>query len=46
MDGLVVASFNVHGGVDGFGRPFDVIAACGELDADLVVLQESWSPAP
>jgi endonuclease/exonuclease/phosphatase family metal-dependent hydrolase len=45
MDGVVVASFNVHGGVDGFGRPFDVIAACAELDADLVVLQESWSPA-
>ncbi len=45
MDGLVVASFNVHGGVDGFGRPFDVVAACGELDADVLVLQETWSPA-
>jgi len=40
-----VASFNVHGGVDGFGRPFDVVAACEELDADVLVLQESWSPA-
>jgi endonuclease/exonuclease/phosphatase family metal-dependent hydrolase len=45
MDGLVVASFNVHGGVDGFGRPFDVVAACREIDADLLVLQETWSPA-
>jgi endonuclease/exonuclease/phosphatase family metal-dependent hydrolase len=42
---VVVASFNVHGGVDGLGRPFDVVGACGELDADVLVLQESWSPA-
>lgn len=42
---LVVASFNVHGGVDGYGRPFDVVAACRELDADVLVLQESWTPA-
>jgi hypothetical protein len=45
MHGVVVASFNVHGGVDGFGRPFDVVSACGQLDADLLVLQECWSPA-
>jgi endonuclease/exonuclease/phosphatase family metal-dependent hydrolase len=44
MHGLVVASFNVHGGVDGFGRPFDVVGACRELDADVLVLQETWSP--
>jgi len=44
MPGLVVASFNVHGGVDGFGRPFDVVGACRELDADVLVLQEAWSP--
>jgi endonuclease/exonuclease/phosphatase family metal-dependent hydrolase len=42
---VVVASFNVHGGVDGFGRPFDVVGACRELDADVLVLQECWSPA-
>jgi len=40
-----VASFNVHGGVDGFGRPFDVVGACREIDADVLILQESWSPA-
>jgi endonuclease/exonuclease/phosphatase family metal-dependent hydrolase len=44
MQDVVVASFNVHGGVDGLGRPFDVVAACRELDADLLFLQESWSP--
>jgi endonuclease/exonuclease/phosphatase family metal-dependent hydrolase len=45
MHDVVVASFNVHGGVDGLGRPFDVVAACRELDADLLFLQEVWSPA-
>ncbi len=41
---LRVASFNVHMGVDGWGRHFDVVAACEELDADIVVLQEAWTP--
>jgi endonuclease/exonuclease/phosphatase family metal-dependent hydrolase len=41
---LTVASFNVHGGVDGWGRPFDVVAACRRLDADVIVLEEVWSP--
>ncbi len=44
MSELVVASFNVHAGVDGWGRPFDVVAACGELDADVLFLQENWIP--
>jgi endonuclease/exonuclease/phosphatase family metal-dependent hydrolase len=44
MENVVVASFNVHGGVDGFGRPFDVVAACREIDADVLILQETWSP--
>ncbi|MGH9019251.1 MAG: endonuclease/exonuclease/phosphatase family protein, partial [Acidimicrobiales bacterium] len=39
-----VASFNVHGGVDGLGRRFDVVAACRSLDADVLVLQEVWTP--
>ena len=29
-------------GVDGWGRPFDVVAACRVLDADVLVIQESW----
>ncbi|HLG68656.1 MAG TPA: endonuclease/exonuclease/phosphatase family protein [Acidimicrobiales bacterium] len=40
---VVVASFNVHAGVDGWGRPFDVVEACRSLSADVVVLQEAWS---
>jgi len=39
-----VASFNVHGGVDGWGRPFDVVEVCRALDADVLVLQETWTP--
>jgi endonuclease/exonuclease/phosphatase family metal-dependent hydrolase len=41
---LTVASYNVHGGVDGWGRVFDVAEACRKIDADVLVLQESWSP--
>ena len=41
---LVVASFNIHSGVDGWGRRFDLVRACAELDADLIVLQEAWTP--
>jgi endonuclease/exonuclease/phosphatase family metal-dependent hydrolase len=44
MPSLVVASFNVHGGVDGWGRPFDVVEACREVGADVLMLQESWAP--
>ncbi len=42
---VVVASFNVHAGVDGWGRPWDVVEGVRALDADVVVLQEVWSPA-
>ncbi len=41
---LRVATYNVHCGVDGWGRPFDVVAECGALDADVLVLQECWTP--
>jgi endonuclease/exonuclease/phosphatase family metal-dependent hydrolase len=41
---LVVATFNVHSGVDGWGRRFDVTEACARLEADVIVLQESWTP--
>ncbi len=44
MRRVVVASFNVHGGVDGWGRPFDVLDACRRIDADVLMLQESWAP--
>ncbi|MGH2929331.1 MAG: endonuclease/exonuclease/phosphatase family protein [Solirubrobacteraceae bacterium] len=41
---LTIGSFNVHAGVDGWGRPFDVVAACRGLDADVLVLEENWQP--
>jgi endonuclease/exonuclease/phosphatase family metal-dependent hydrolase len=40
---LTVANFNMHAGVDGWGRPFDPIAACATFDADVIVLEESWT---
>ena len=44
MPSVVVASFNVHGGVDGWGRPFDVVDACRRIDAEILMLQECWVP--
>jgi endonuclease/exonuclease/phosphatase family metal-dependent hydrolase len=41
---FVAASFNVHAGVDGWGRPHDVLGLCRQLNADVLVLQESWCP--
>jgi endonuclease/exonuclease/phosphatase family metal-dependent hydrolase len=40
---LTVANFNVHAGVDGWGRPFDPVAVCASFDADVIVLEESWT---
>jgi endonuclease/exonuclease/phosphatase family metal-dependent hydrolase len=44
---LAVASFNVHWGRgdrrDDYAE-FDVVAACRALEADVLVLQESWAP--
>ena len=40
---LTVANFNMHAGVDGWGRPFDPIAVCRSLDADVLVLEEAWT---
>jgi endonuclease/exonuclease/phosphatase family metal-dependent hydrolase len=44
MSEVTVATYNVHAGVDGWGRPFDVVEPCRQIDADVLVLQESWSP--
>jgi endonuclease/exonuclease/phosphatase family metal-dependent hydrolase len=40
---LTVANFNMHVGVDGWGRPFDPLAVCASFDADVLVLQEAWT---
>ena len=39
---LRVATYNVHAGVDGWGRPSDAVDAAVALDADVLFLQESW----
>lgn len=39
---VTLASLNMHGGVDRAGVPFDLGEACRTLDADIVVLQETW----
>ena len=44
MPELTVASFNLHWGVDMRGRPYDPMDACLALDADVLVLPESWRP--
>ncbi len=41
---FVAASYNVHAGIDGWGRPHDVVEICRRIDADVLVLQESWRP--
>jgi len=40
---LSVANFNMHCGMDGWGRRFDYVAAIAALDADMVVLEETWT---
>ena len=44
MARITVASYNVHWGYDRRGNAFDVVEVCRRLDADLLVLQESWLP--
>ena len=41
----MLASMNLHGGRGADGTPFDVAAACCQLKADMIVLQEAWWPA-
>ena len=47
MPELTLASFNIHWGrgprLRGY-RPFDLVDACRTLEADVLVLQESWGP--
>jgi endonuclease/exonuclease/phosphatase family metal-dependent hydrolase len=37
-----VATFNLHAGVDGWGRPTRALEVVKELDADVMVLPELW----
>lgn len=40
---IAVATANLHAGVDGWGQPFPAVERCLELDADILLLQESWA---
>jgi endonuclease/exonuclease/phosphatase family metal-dependent hydrolase len=40
----ILASLNTHGGRGADGRPYDLEAACRQLKADVLVLQEVWRP--
>jgi len=44
-DVVAVASMNLHCGIDTRGHPYDVAAAVRGLDAPVIALQETWSPA-
>lgn len=41
----ILASLNTHGGRGADGRPYDLVAACREFKADIIVLQEVWRRA-
>lgn len=41
---LSLASFNTHAGMDGWGRRYDLVDACRKLEADVIVLQETFAP--
>jgi endonuclease/exonuclease/phosphatase family metal-dependent hydrolase len=42
---MILASMNLHGGRQADGTPYDVVTACRQLKADMIVLQEAWWPA-
>jgi endonuclease/exonuclease/phosphatase family metal-dependent hydrolase len=45
MQSLTVASFNTHWGRrPRTHKPYDIVAACRQLDADVLALQEVWQP--
>jgi hypothetical protein len=39
---IVVANFNIHAGIDGWGAEFDAVKACTDLNADVLVIEEDW----
>ena len=45
MQSVTVASFNLHWGHRPRSyKPYDLVAACRQLDADVLALQEVWRP--
>jgi endonuclease/exonuclease/phosphatase family metal-dependent hydrolase len=41
---VILASLNTHGGRGADGRAYDLAAACRQVKADIVALQEVWRP--
>jgi endonuclease/exonuclease/phosphatase family metal-dependent hydrolase len=41
---VILASLNTHAGRGADGRPYSLEAACRQLGADIIVLQEVWRP--
>jgi endonuclease/exonuclease/phosphatase family metal-dependent hydrolase len=39
---ITIGSLNLHCGLSGRGQPFDVPAALGHLNADIIAVQETW----
>ena len=42
---LSIANYNMHCGMDGWGRPYDYVAAIASFEADIIVLEEAWTAA-
>ncbi len=40
---LTIANYNMHCGMDGWGRPYDYLSVVSALDADVIVLEEAWT---
>ena len=40
---LSIANYNMHCGMDGWGRPYDYVAAIAALRADVIALEEAWT---
>lgn len=40
---LTVANYNMHCGMDGWGRPYDYIGMISSFGSDVIVLEESWT---
>jgi endonuclease/exonuclease/phosphatase family metal-dependent hydrolase len=42
---LSIANYNMHCGMDGWGRPYEYLAAISSFGADIIVLEEAWTAA-
>ncbi len=40
---LSIANYNMHCGMDGWGRPYDYVAAIAAINADAIALEEAWT---